>query len=327
MHGISLSDLQYLVVVADEGSFRRAAERCHITQPTLSGQIKKIEDILGVSLFERTSRILVITETGKRIVDEAKIILHHSGVIEDIARSNHGYLAGSFHLGIIPTLCPYLLPSLVPALQQEFGGLVLTICENLTDDLLSELRSFTLDALLVALPVAGNDLAHLPLFEERFLFVCHPTHPLAALDVVTEADLSDANLILLNEGHCLRDQALALCGRQITHTTMLGSDLRAASLETARRMVAAGMGCTLMPALSLTADPHRAKDVEVRPFRASDARRCIGLVWRRSSPRQADMHQLARFIGQHLPYDVTPLADATTEAVEPQSNIHSGRIS
>lgn len=169
---------------------------------------------------------------------------------------------------------------------------------------------------MLALPVAGNDLVSLPLFEERFLFVCHPTHPLAALDDVTEDDLIDANLILLNEGHCLREQALAVCGRQGRHTTMLGSDLRAASLETARQMVAAGMGCTLMPALSLKVNRYSAKEIEVRPFRAKDAHRRIGLVWRRSSPRQADMQQLASFIRHHLPVDVAAIADTATEAIE-----------
>ena len=310
MHGMTLSDLQYLVVVAEERSFRRAAERCHITQPTLSGQVKKIEAMLGVMLFERGTKGLSITDIGEKVVSEARTILSHADLIIDLARSHQGSLVGSFRIGIIPTLCPYFLPCLVPPLQHEYTRLNLTICEDLTDNLLNGLRSFNLDALILALPVAGQDLISLPLFEERFLFVCHPDHPLAALNEVTEEDLADANLILLNEGHCLREQALAVCGAQVRHTTMLGSDLRAASLETARQMVAAGMGCTLMPALSLTASPHLAMDVEVRPFGAKDAHRCIGLIWRRSSPRHSDMQQLARFIRQHLPVQVTAMADS-----------------
>jgi Transcriptional regulator len=185
----------------------------------------------------------------------------------------------------------------------------------MTDNLMSALRSFNLDALILALPVAGHDLASLPLFEEEFFFVCHPDDPLATLAEVTEDDLADANLILLNEGHCLRDQALAVCRRQLNQESVPGSDLRAASLETARQMVAAGLGCTLMPALSLTASRHLAMDVEVRPFRAKDARRCIGLVWRRSSPREADMHQLAALIRKHLPANVTAAGETAIDSV------------
>ena len=309
MHGMTLSDLQYIVVVGEERSFRRAAERCRITQPTLSGQVKKIEGMLGVSLFERGSKGLSVTDVGQRIIEEARIILTHADLIIELARSHQGFLVGSFRLGIIPTLCPYFLPCIISPLQREFARLGLTICEDLTDNLLSALRSFSLDALMLALPVAGHDLASLPLFEERFLFVSHPDHPLAALDEVTEDDLADTNLILLNEGHCLREQALAVCGRQFSHGTILTNDLRAASLETARQMVAAGMGCTLMPALSLTATRHLAMDVAVRPFRARDAYRCIGLVWRQSSPSQADMQHLARFIRQHLPAQVTAMGE------------------
>jgi LysR family transcriptional regulator, hydrogen peroxide-inducible genes activator len=309
MHGMTLSDLQYLVVVAEERSFRRAAERCHITQPTLSGQVKKIEGMLGVSLFERGTKGLAITDVGQEIIKEARIILTHADHITDLARSYQGFLVGSFRLGIIPTLCPYFLPCFVRPLQRAFVRLSLTICEDLTDNLVIALRSFSLDALMLALPVAGNDLVSLPLFEERFLFVSHPDHPLAALDEVSEDDLDDTNLILLNEGHCLREQALAVCGRRVSHGTLLTSDLRAASLETARQMVAAGLGCTLMPALSVTATQHLAMDVAVRPFSARDARRCIGLVWRRSSSRQADMQHLASFIRQHLPANVTAVEE------------------
>lgn len=309
MHGMTLSDLQYLVVVAEERSFRRAAERCHITQPTLSGQVKKIEGMLGVSLFERGAKGFAITDIGHEIIEEARIILAHADHITDLARSSQGLLVGLFRLGIIPTLCPYFLPCIVPPLQREHLDLRLTICEDLTDNLLAALRSFNLDALILALPVAGNDLVSLPLFEERFLFVSHPDHPLAALDEVSEDDLADTNLILLNEGHCLREQALAVCGRQFSQGTLLTNDLRAASLETARQMVAAGLGCTLMPALSLTATQHLATDVAVRPFSARDARRNIGLVWRRSSSRLAEMQHLASFIRQHLPANVTAVEE------------------
>lgn len=140
MHGISLNDLQYLVVVADERSFRRAAERCHITQPTLSGQVKKIEDILGTILFERGTRGLIITDIGQKVINEARQILHHADLIMELARSHQGLLVGSLHIGIIPTLCPYLLPYLVPHLQREYGRLNLTICEDLT--VICKIREF-----------------------------------------------------------------------------------------------------------------------------------------------------------------------------------------
>lgn len=301
MHGVTLNDLQYLVAVAEEGTFRGAAERCHVSQPTLSGQIKKLEAMLGVSLFERGTKGLHVTVVGQKIITEAKHILLEAGRIMDVAKSHRGPLVGELRLGIIPTLCPYLLPWVVPQLQKEYPGLKLSIWEDLTANLVAALRAFSLDALLLALPVPGADLASAAIFEEPFWFVCHSGHPLARLTQVTEKDLAESDLILLNEGHCLRDQALAICGEQVQHAEVLGSDLRAASLETARGMVAAGMGCTLMPALSLMASPEPTKGLEIRPFDAGNAERRIGLVWRRSSPRGDDLRLLARFIRQNLP--------------------------
>lgn len=301
MHGMTLSDLRYLVAVAEEGSFRKAAERCHISQPTLSGQIKKLEAMLGVRLFERGTKRLQVTVVGEKVVSEAQNILLEAERIIDVAKSHRGPLAGELRLGIIPTLCPYLLPWLVPLLRKDYPRVELRIWEDTTASLAAALRSFNLDALLLALPIAGPEFATATVVEEPFWFVCHPKHPLAAQTEVTEEDLAESDLILLNEGHCLREQALAICGKQARHAAIFGSDLRAASLETARGMVAAGMGCTLMPALSLMAGPESSNDLEVRPFKARDVSRRIGLVWRRRSPRSDEFRQLATFIRSNLP--------------------------
>jgi LysR family hydrogen peroxide-inducible transcriptional activator len=307
MHAMTLSDLRYLVVLAEEGNFRRAADRCHVTQPTLSGQIKKIEAMLEVSLFERGARRLRVTAIGEKIVGEARKILLEAEQLMDLAKSHKGPLVGELRLGIIPTLCPYLLPWLVPSLHAAYADLKLRIREDLTANLLAALRGFSADAHLLALPVPDSELVSAPLFDEPFWFVCHPRHPLAGLSEVREDDLVDSGLILLNEGHCLREQALAVCGHRVRHGAMVGSDLRAASLETARQMVAAGMGCTLMPALSLKANPEPSPRIEIRPFGARDTSRRIGLVWRRSYPRGDDMERLADFIRGRLPDGVTAI--------------------
>ncbi len=298
---MTLSELRYLVAVADLQHFGRAAERCHVTQPTLSTQLRKLEEFLGVTLVERTHRAVVLTPIGQRIVSRARRILEEADQICQAARHDKGLLASTVRLGIIPTASPYLLPLFLRPLHAAYPDLRVVLREDLTDNLLQELAGYELDALLLALPIDADGCIAVALFEEPFWFACPAGHPLAEQPVVTERHLSGQPLLLLSEGHCLRDQALAICGEQARENAAASDDLRASSLETICQMVAAGLGCTLLPALAV---PHLAREgnrITVRPFRAAMDYRRMGLVWRASFPRSDDLIALAKFIQDNLP--------------------------
>lgn len=292
---MTLRELRYLVALADHHHFGRAAEACHITQPTLSTQLKKLEDDLGVTLFERTNKALHITPIGRQIVDQARRVLAEADMVIELSRKPSGPLTGPLILGMIPTLAPYLLPWLVPVVKQAYPDLRLILREELTDDLIDGVRAHRLDAAFVALPLQGENLAIRPLFDEPFYFVCPLQSPLAACGCVNDSDLHTEKLLLLTDGHCLRDQALAVCG---PHEGNIGDDFRATSLETLRQMVAAGLGCTLLPALAL---PKTDDQPYAVCSLTSGASRRIGLVWRRAYPKSDDMDLLAGLIRNHLP--------------------------
>jgi LysR family hydrogen peroxide-inducible transcriptional activator len=295
---MTLRELRYLVALAEHGHFGRAAEACHVSQPTLSTQLKKLEDELGVIVFERTSKVLRVTPIGLTIVDQARKVLAGADAIVDLARETTAALAGPLTLGVIPTLGPYLLPWLVPLLKRAYPDLRLILNEDLTDDLIERLRAHRLDAAVLALPIAGDDLEIRPLFDEPFFFACPREHPLATAEAVSDVDLRSQRLLLLTDGHCLRDQALAVCGHHGFSGEDDAADFCATGLETLRQMVAAGMGATLLPALAI----GRAEEqpFAVRPL-ATGASRRIGLVWRRSYPKGADLELLARLIRDGLP--------------------------
>ena len=298
---MTLQDLRYLVALVDHGHFGRAAEACHISQPTLSTQIKKLEQQLGATLFERTNKSVRVTAVGEEIVGRARQILTDVEAIIGVGRRMAGPLAGAFSLGVIPTLGPYLLPWLLPALKQDFPELRLAIREDLTAHLLERLVSHRLDAALVALPVADDRVEALPLFDEPFWFAEPKGHEPASVDVVREDDLRGQRLLLLTEGHCLRDQALELCG---TTDRDADGDFRATSLATIRQLVATGMGSTLLPAMACS--DFRACGVTVRPLEGGVGRR-IGLVWRRSYSKLRDLQLFAQTLRNHLPQGVHPV--------------------
>ena len=306
---MTLSELRYLVAVADLKHFGRAAERCHITQPTLSTQLRKLEEYLGVTLVERTHRAVVLTPVGERIVAHARRILEEADQICQTARHDKGLLASTIRLGIIPTASPYLLPLFLRPLHEAYPELRIVLCEDLTANLLRELAAYELDALLLALPVEADGCTGLPLFEEPFWFACPSGHKLAGEAAVTERQLGGERLLLLSEGHCLRDQALAICGEQLGENASASDDVRASSLETVCRMVAAGLGCTLLPALSLQHLAREGGGITVRPFRAAVDYRRLGLVWRSTFPRRDDLIALAGFIQKHLPDTVRPVRE------------------
>ncbi len=298
---MSLRELQYLVAVAEHRHFGRAAKACHISQPTLSTQLKKLESYLGVTLFERTNKVSQITPIGVRLAAQARRALAEAATLVEIARKNSALLCGPLSLGIIPTLSPYLLPWLVPPLQRSYPELELIVHEDMTDPLLERLHNCQLDAALLALPLHQPGLEFMPLFDERFYFACPSTHPLAKKTAVRGTDLNRSDLLLLTDGHCLREQALSACGYSESKLQDRSVDYRCTSLETLRQMVAAGMGCTLLPAMAV----HQAKDARVRILQlAEPASRRIGLVWRSHYPGLADMRELGACVHRHLPEHV-----------------------
>lgn len=302
---MNLRDLHYLVAVADERHFGRAAEHCHVSQPTLSAQLKKLEAELGVTLLERSSKAVAVTPLGEAVVALARALLEQAEAIKEIARGARDPMAGPLALGIIPTLAPYLLPWILAPLNRRFPALELSLHEDLTDHLLAQLRGHELDAALIALPLDDPDLEAIPLFEEAFWVAYPPGHRFAGQETVTEAELRREHLLLLAEGHCLRDQALAVCGMKPPSAPHLAG-LQATSLETLRQMVAAGYGCTLLPALALAGRPRKAP-LDVKPVAGGAAARRIALVFRKTFPRRATLERLADFIRGELPDAVMPV--------------------
>ncbi len=297
---MNLRDLGYLVALADCGHFGRAAERCHVSQPTLSAQIRKLEDFLGIALFERTSRQVALTPAGEAVVARARRVLEEAEALVAEARGRGEPLTGRLALGVIPTLSPYLLPSLIPALAEAHPGLEPVIHEDLTEPLLARLRDRALEACLLALPAEGTDLTALPLFEEPFLLAAAEDDPLAAGEPVSLAALGGPRLLLLTDGHCLREQALTVCRAAGAPPPALG-DFRAASLETLRQLAVAGRGHTLLPALACRQPTPGLALRRLEPA----ASRTIGLVHRASSSRAAELALLAETIRSRLPAGVT----------------------
>ena len=295
---MTLQDLRYVVAVSDHGHFGRAAASCGVGQSTLSTQIKKLEEQLGVTLFERTTKSVSVTGIGAEVAGRARQVLAEVEAIASVGQARSGPLAGRLSLGVIPTLGPYLLPWLVPALRKSYPALRLTVREDLTASLLERLVSHRLDAALVALPTPDERLETLPLFDEPFWFAEPKGRKPGGAGAMTEDELRGRQLLLLTEGHCLRDQALAICG---TAAGDADGDFRATSLETILQMVATGLGSTLVPAMAC--NDARARAVAKRPLEPGVGRR-IGLVWRRSYPRTRDLHLFAETLRDHLPQGV-----------------------
>ncbi|HTY48072.1 MAG TPA: LysR substrate-binding domain-containing protein [Steroidobacteraceae bacterium] len=282
MTDIKLKDLRYLVAVADTRHFGRAARRCFVSQPTLSAQLKKLEDHLGVQLIERHPRRVTLSAAGEQIVERARRIAECSDEIVALAQEHRDPLAGRLRVALLPTIGPYVLPQVIPAVRKAMPRLELLLYEYRTEPMLAMLHAGEIDLGVLALPVPLEGLAARTLYEEPFTVALPARHPLAAQDGVRVRDLAQENLLLLEEGHCLRDQALEVCGRIAREK----QDFRATSLETLRQMVASGAGITLMPQLATRGAYGQARGVEIRPLRPAPSRR-IGALWRRTSARQA----------------------------------------
>ncbi len=307
---MNLRDLEYLVAVAEQRHFGRAAAACHVSQPTLSAQIRKLEGELGVTLFERGGREVAPTPVGAEILAHARVALDQAAAIRALAQDRRDPLAGPLRLGVIPTLGPYVLPFLLGPLKAAHPRLGLVLTEEVTDRLLAGLADRSLDAALVATPPEGPGLIDLPLFDEPF-WLAHPAgHDLQRLERVRERDLARPDLLLLADGHCLREQALGLC--RLAPAPAAG-DLRAASLETLIQLVAAGFGYTLVPALALRGSWANDPRVVVRPLALAGAARRVRLVHRAGFPRRAAVAALAEVVRANLPQTVA-LADQPSAA-------------
>ena len=289
---MNIRDLEYLVALAEHRHFRRAADSCHVSQPTLSGQIRKLEDELGVMLLERTSRKVLFTQAGMLLVDQARTVLREVKVLKEMASQQGETMSGPLHIGLIPTVGPYLLPHIIPMLHQTFPKLEMYLHEAQTHQLLAQLDSGKLDCVILALVKESEAFIEVPLFDEPMLLAIYEDHPWANRECVPMADLAGEKLLMLEDGHCLRDQAMGFCfeagADEDTH-------FRATSLETLRNMVAAGSGITLLPALAVP--PERKRDgVVYLPCIKPEPRRTIGLVYRPGSPLRSRYEQLAEAI-------------------------------
>jgi LysR family hydrogen peroxide-inducible transcriptional activator len=294
---LKLKDLRYLVAVADERHFGRAAASCFVSQPTLSAQLKKLEQDLGVQLIERAPNNVTLTQAGEQIVARARRILEASEEMVTLARSQRDPLAGRLRVALLPTIGPYLLPQVTPAIRKALPRLELRLYEYQTGALLEKLHAGELDVGILALPVELGGLEARELYRESFVVALPEHHPLAARATLKVADLKSEPLLLLEEGHCLRDQALEVCSRFGIRDQQ---DFRATSLETLRQMVATGAGITLMPEFAGRGAYRNARGVALRPFAKPAPVRHIGALWRKTTPRRAAIDALCQVISDHI---------------------------
>lgn len=290
---MTLQELRYLVALADCGHFGQAAEACFVSQSTLSTGLKKLEDFLGVVLFDRSLKRVTPTPIGREIVDSARRIVEEATRIRELASHAKDPMDRTLHLGVIPTLGPYYLPHVLTEVRAAHPKLRLLLREEMTPHMLAHLTEGKLDAGLLALPINDPGLEIRPLFIEPFLAAVPTEHPLAAASEINIDELAAAGLLLLEEGHCLRDQALEACHLQ----GLKSEEIRATSLETLRQMVAMGLGVTLIPSLASSS----SQQVALKPVAAPGASRTIGLVWRRRSPLGYTCEQLAATLENKLP--------------------------
>jgi len=282
--------LQYFVKLAELRHFSNAANACFVSQPTLSTQIRKLEEELGVSLVERAPRQIMLTPIGEDIAHRAKHVLRDIEHIKDAARRSKDPETGTIKLGIFPTLAPYLLPHVIPNIRKQYPDLRLQLAEEKTEDILNMLDQGRLDAGLLALPIEEHGMEMEILFEEPFVTAMPASHPLTDKKTITLKDLEGEELLLLEEGHCLRQQALAVCALAGAHERV---DFHATSMETLRQMVATNAGVTLMPVLAVKPPIASTGNIALRPFESPAPSRTIALVWRSSSPLGGFLRKLA----------------------------------
>ena len=321
---MNLRDLKYLVALAEHRHFGKAAAACFVSQPTLSTQIRKLEEELGLPLVERAPRKVMLTPAGLDAAARARVIVAEVEQMKEAARRSRDPEAGAVRLGIFPTLGPYLLPHVIPRIRERFPQLELLLVEEKSDVLLARLREGKLDAALLALPVLDDQLHTEFLFEEPFLLAVSAQHPLANRRQLDVQELSAQRLLLLEDGHCLRDQALEVCRLFGANEK---SEFRATSLETLRQMVAADVGITLMPTLSVKPPVPRSENIRLLDLVGDNPpSRRIAMAWRRSSAMNGFLEQLADQF-KHLPASLFTLSGGTllpSRKAENDSNAWAG---
>jgi len=301
---MNLRDLKYFIALADTRHFGQAAARSFVSQPTLSGQIRKLEQELGVALFERTTKSVALTPLGEALLPHARRAVEEANALAQHARAHRDPLAGPLRVGAIPTLAPYLVPLILAPHQKRHPGLKLVLSEEITAVLLERLRRHELDVILIATPAEDAELQVHALFEEPFWLALPRKHPLVQKDPITRRDVETLDMLLLADGHCLAQQTMEICRMADRKDSGEHADLRAASLETLLQLVGAGMGATLVPALALRGAWMTDAGVIARPIKVPDAYRRVSLVWRKSFPRLPAVDALADVITSNLPNTV-----------------------
>ncbi|MCG6889630.1 MAG: hydrogen peroxide-inducible genes activator [Gammaproteobacteria bacterium] len=284
---MTLTELRYIVAVSQKNHFGKAAQACFVSQPTLSIAIKKLEEELGIRLFERSSKNEIrITEIGQQVIDQAKIVLRQAQILGEIAQQGKDPLAGQFKLGVIYTIGPYLLPSLIPKLRETAPDLKLIIEENFTANLFQSLKQGTLDAIVISYPFDEAGIETAALYQEPFIVALPRNHEWKDRKQIRPEDLASQDLMLLGSGHCFRDQVIEACPNCMSGDSELTRTLEGGSLETIRHMVAAGTGITVLPHTSMLHNQHHESLIETRPFTSPAPCRTVAIAWRKHYPRQ-----------------------------------------
>ncbi len=289
----TLKQLRYLVALAEHHHFGRAAEACFVTQSTLSAGLQELETLLGTALVDRGKRTIIFTPVGEAVLHRARKLLSDAEELVEEAAAGRQPMSGRLRMGVIPTVGPFLLPRILPALRETYPSLKLYLTEDRTERLVEQLKDGTLDILLLALPYDAGDVESAVLGEDRFYFACPANHPLAQQNLIPAKALKDESLLLLEEGHCLRDHALAACQLESARNAQ---GFRATSLHTLVQMVDNGLGVTLLPKLALDGKLLDGTRLVARPMDDAEAKREIGLIWRRGTARRAEFQLLADFL-------------------------------
>jgi LysR family hydrogen peroxide-inducible transcriptional activator len=300
---MTLTELRYIVAVAQKKHFGHAAQACFVSQPTLSIAIKKLEEELDIKLFERSSKNEIrITDIGQQIVEQAKKVLHETRVINEISQQGKDPLSGVFKLGAIYTIGPYLLPDLIPRLSEATPNMTLIIEEDFTANLARSLKQGELDAIIISYPFDEPGIETEPLYEEPFLVAIHSRHEWKNKQEVEINELVGQDLMLLGAGHCFRDQVLQACPKCMQESSELTRKLEGSSLETIRHMVAAGTGITVLPCTSMLNIQLNANLIHLKPFKKPAPSRAVALAWRKHYPRKEAIRQVIQSIREcHLP--------------------------
>jgi LysR family hydrogen peroxide-inducible transcriptional activator len=310
----TLKQLQYLVTLHDHGHFGKAAESCFVTQSTLSASLRELESLIGVTLVERTRRVVRFTPLGIRIADKARRVLREAEELADMARAAGQPLTGDLRMGVIPTIAPFLLPMMLPRLRGEWPKLKLYLREETSQAACEALQRGQLDCVLLALPFGCGDVASVALFDDP-LFVAFPSGEAPGGDSVEVEAIDENRLLLLEDGHCLKDHALSACNRPDlrAHAAMMGT-----SLHTLVQMVDNGLGVTFIPSMAIEAGILEGTRIEARPLRSDLGFRRIALVWRRSSPRESEFQLLAAAL-RDIMTELSPAPEASGPAAPPLS--------